>query len=62
MILAFVLKHLLDVEAAGQVALSEVVAQLGYAQQPRVHTHALSVWHTHTSQTQVMAYVYQDKA
>lgn len=42
-ILAFILEHLLDVEAAGQVALGQVVAKLRDAQQPGVDAHALSV-------------------
>lgn len=42
-ILAFILKHLLDVEAAGQVALGKVVAQFSHAEELRVNAHALSV-------------------
>lgn len=42
MVLPFVLQHLLDVEAAVEVALHQVVAELWNAEEPGLHTHGLS--------------------
>lgn len=58
MVLPLVLQGLLQVEAAGQVALGQVVAQLRHAEQARLDVHALPVAghaHTHTHSPLVYA-------
>lgn len=52
MVLVFVLQHLLQVQAASQVALSQVVAELRNAEQTLLRAHCFAVCknktHTHT--------------
>lgn len=43
MVLLFVLQHFLQVQAAGQVALSQVVAELRNAEQALLCTHCFTV-------------------
>jgi hypothetical protein len=42
MVLPFVLQHLLDEEAAVEVALHQVVAELWNTEEPGLHIHGLS--------------------
>lgn len=42
-VLSLILQHLLQVEAAGQVALGQVVAKLGDAQQALLRRHRVAV-------------------
>lgn len=41
-VLSFVLEHLLQVEAAGQVALGQVVAELWNTEQSLLHAHGFT--------------------
>lgn len=43
MVLLFVLQHLLQVQAVGQVAFSQVVAELRNTEQMLLHTHCVTV-------------------
>ncbi len=44
MVLSFVLQHLLQVEAAGQVALSQVVAELRNTEQTLLPSHCFTAY------------------
>lgn len=51
MVLSFVLQHLLQIHATGQITLSQVVAELGDAEQTLLRAHCLTMIkqeHTHT--------------
>lgn len=57
-VLSFVLQHLLQVEAAGQVALCQVVTELRNAEQMLLHTYSFTVnrkkcAHTHKNKERV---------
>lgn len=43
MVLLFVLQHFLQEEAAGQVALSQVVAELWNTEQTLLHAHRFTI-------------------